>query len=150
MIRSLIFQSTLPAWGATSAWKQQIADIEISIHAPRVGSDGRHGTASPPDRHFNPRSPRGERRRRQLAPIGKHEISIHAPRVGSDLPPMQQTDRQGHFNPRSPRGERLDLKRGYLASFLFQSTLPAWGATLPSHVFYLTQTSQVQNTHKAL
>ena len=56
----------------------------ISIHAPRVGSD------SPPDRrptpagYFNPRSPRGERRRRSHM-VGK----------------------EGHFNPRSPRGERL-------------------------------------------
>ena len=57
---------------------------EISIHAPRVGSDhgkGRKGTAQ-----------RG--------------ISIHAPRVGSDRMQRSKNSRQKYFNPRSPCGER--------------------------------------------
>jgi len=56
----------------------------ISIHSPRVGSDARTWRGFRPIRHFNPRSPRGERR--------------YTKRVA-------QTS--GHFNPRSPRGERL-------------------------------------------
>ena len=56
------FQSTLPVWGATSAFHGRRYIFFISIHAPRVGSD---------------------------VPIYKAEIyagniSIHAPRVGSD------------------------------------------------------------------
>ena len=34
-----IFQSTLPVWGATEKWPEFKAAAEISIHAPRVGSD---------------------------------------------------------------------------------------------------------------
>ena len=56
------FQSTLPVWGATDLDLLTIGMIDISIHAPRVGSDlrlpGRSGAGS---------------------------ISIHAPRVGSDF-----------------------------------------------------------------
>ena len=57
--------------------------------------------------HFNPRSPHGERPR-QLSP------------------PMRDRD----FNPRSPHGERP--KHSLLITTLrqFQSTLPAWGATI--------------------
>ena len=34
-----IFLSTLPAWGATSRRFRLCAQTDISIHAPRVGSD---------------------------------------------------------------------------------------------------------------
>ena len=101
------FQSTLPVWGATSPAFSRARDFQISIHAPRVGSD------------CAPRQRQGER----------GEISIHAPRVGSDSPPhsgrcqekrFQSTlpvwgatpgrparGRAGqYFNPRSPCGER--------------------------------------------
>ena len=33
------FQSTLPVWGATDVEHIPAADVVISIHAPRVGSD---------------------------------------------------------------------------------------------------------------
>ena len=55
------FQSTLPVWGATRRVHLFRATREISIHAPRVGSD---------------QSP--------LAQTTARLISIHAPRVGSD------------------------------------------------------------------
>ena len=55
------FQSTLPAWGATYRRPQDDAQGEISIHAPRVGSD----TII-------------------MSMIDRLLISIHAPRVGSD------------------------------------------------------------------
>ena len=35
------------------------------------------------------------------------------------------------FNPRSPHGERLLLSARLLVDLIFQSTLPAWGATWP-------------------
>ena len=34
-----IFQSTLPAWGATSHQSSFFHQLQISIHAPRMGSD---------------------------------------------------------------------------------------------------------------
>ena len=39
MMYALIFQSTLPAWGATRNDAIDIRVIFISIHAPRMGSD---------------------------------------------------------------------------------------------------------------
>ena len=58
---------------------------DISIHAPREGSDPT--ITAPvvfPKEHFNPRSPRGERRRRCKHYPCRYRISIHAPREGSD------------------------------------------------------------------
>ena len=78
------FQSTLPAWGATLRGVTRRSIESVSIHAPRVGSD-------PDDRRESEQG----------------EVSIHAPRVGSD----RQCD-----------PEDRDRVR-------FQSTLPAWGAT---------------------
>ena len=125
---------------------------QISIHAPRTGSD-----------------PQGRRPR-----WSAHHISIHAPRTGSDTAPHQQTRRHpafqstlpargatcatafsivltvyfnprsphgerppgraffsppGYFNPRSPHGERQQETQGWTLASLFQSTLPARGAT---------------------
>ena len=35
----MLFQSTLPVWGATEIIAAGCVTLEISIHAPRVGSD---------------------------------------------------------------------------------------------------------------
>ena len=58
--------------------------------------------------HFNPRSPHGERRRS----------------AGSFAQPRD-------FNPRSPHGERRGVNVYQSKRHLFQSTLPARGATIP-------------------
>ncbi len=61
-------------------------------------------------RHFNPRSPHGERpSRRRSQGCWRRAISIHAPRTGSDTPLSSQ---------------RLTRRKA------FQSTLPARGATV--------------------
>ena len=101
------FQSTLPAWGATrQKWNYHHSRI-ISIHAPRMGSDQELCLCSALCDNFNPRSPHGER----------HNGTLHS------VP-------DSHFNPRSPHGERLLVKRIMAVLPPFQSTLPAWGATL--------------------
>ena len=108
-LEATLFQSTLPVGGATPVVGFYAPPPNISIHAPRGGSD-RSRCARPesgmefqstlpvggatrrchrrkpgrPD--FNPRSPWGER---QVVPVTENErvrISIHAPRGGSDLP----------------------------------------------------------------
>ena len=102
---------------------------DISIHAPRTGSDvinkiransavqfqstlpARGATCRPvlrfhPQRHFNPRSPHGERQSR-----ARNKAVAH------------------HFNPRSPHGERLQISSQKSSKCTFQSTLPARGAT---------------------
>ena len=57
-----LFQSTLPVGGATKVRKNRVIEVEISIHAPRGGSDGFVGAFAPTPLNFNPRSPWGERR----------------------------------------------------------------------------------------
>ena len=101
------FQSTLPARGATYMGFAQTKQEQISIHAPREGSDcvSIHIILTRSD--FNPRSPRGERLTQ--AAFGAESLS--------------------HFNPRSPRGERRSAILSPFASPRFQSTLPARGAT---------------------
>ena len=102
--------------------------------------------------HFNPRSPHGERRTGDTQVKARFGISIHAPRTGSDTirktvvsrivisihAPRTGSDRLSsgrtttplYFNPRSPHGERLLRLYRRRHSALFQSTLPARGATL--------------------
>ena len=56
-----VFQSTLPVRGATVDDRTLTKALEISIHAPRTGSDQAYYDA-----------------------LDAQEISIHAPRTGSD------------------------------------------------------------------
>ena len=125
-----MFQSTPPAWGATAS-------------APRFCSS---------DKRFNPRPPRGGRRATRLLALTVYAVSIHAPRVGGDHASICHTIMSRRFNPRPPRGGRRrlqfllrcrevsihaprvggdrELKVLPLIDYLFQSTPPAWGATL--------------------
>ena len=125
----IIFQSTPPARGATSARVTDYLHRKISIHAPREGGDYHSGAADAHDIDFNPRPPRGGRLARnsirsstslfQSTPPARGAtrdgstgsnliaISIHAPREGGDF-------------------VRATLPR---AIRVFQSTPPARGAT---------------------
>ena len=72
-------------------------------------------------------------------------ISIHAPRTGSDNRGYRVIGGMGDFNPRSPHGERPAMLGNMCReSTLFQSTLPARGATYPK-VFH-TLTALFQST----
>ena len=130
-----LFQSTLPARGATGSVKSGACRGGISIHAPREGSD------------------------KWRTSFGMtQDISIHAPREGSDffsavtmvsllvfqstLPARGATGIAAvllfggrHFNPRSPRGERPKVVVTASRSRIFQSTLPARGATADVHKY---------------
>ena len=124
------FQSALPLRGATGWRNIGIRAVVISIRAPLAGSDAivavhrqasarfqsalplRGATISPcmPRtcfRHFNPRSPCGER------PLWRSWTG----------PPCR------YFNPRSPCGERLVLYLRDILIVRFQSALPLRGAT---------------------
>ena len=101
-----IFQSTLPARGATS----------VSAKRKKLSSD------------FNPRSPHGERRQAQFAGnLLPHfnPRSPHGERPWGKLLSFYQCD----FNPRSPHGERRVAFTRQANESQFQSTLPARGAT---------------------
>ena len=124
------FQPTLPARGATHEPRLLFPFFDISTHAPRTGSDDsdvwiscatcqfqptlpargatiRHPRLSRHTRHFNPRSPHGERQDACFACAHSIRISTHAPRTGSD---------------------RMLVLLALTAS-AFQPTLPARGAT---------------------
>ena len=109
-VRPISFQSTLPVGGATLYFHGLRHWIQISIHAPRGGSDRRWEGRRTSRRDFNPRSPWGERRSRDDFTTFYKNISIHAPRGGSDAAS-------------SPSTYRLSI---------FQSTLPVGGATRPA------------------
>ena len=79
--------------------------------------------------HFNPRSPHGERRLPWVIRSSSSPISIHAPRTGSDVHRRWGLRCAGYFNPRSPHGERRPSSMGITLRRIFQSTLPARGAT---------------------
>ena len=78
---------------------------------------------------FNSRSPCGERHDGGKVRPAAGEISTHAPRVGSDPDPHPTANPDPNFNSRSPCGERLDIAMRFSGSFIFQLTLPVWGAT---------------------
>ena len=109
------FQSTLPARGATTYMEQFISEIEISIHAPRTGSDKIIWMDVRSGKVFQSTLPaRGATSKcRNFAVMSC--ISIHAPRTGSDT-------------------KRRSCLRILL---IFQSTLPARGATLPLITLYI-------------
>ena len=100
-----IFQSTLPARGATTISQSAGYSSGISIHAPREGSDPSRDSFREGDGYFNPRSPRGER-----------------PRTFSAIPGLR------YFNPRSPRGERLSCDGMYIADLKISIHAPREGS----------------------
>ncbi len=79
-LENLTFQSTLPVWGATiDDLSSQLSVMLISIHAPRVGSDG------------------------VVEAIDVfQEISIHAPRVGSDFAGVSSSGDASEFQSTLP------------------------------------------------
>ena len=126
------FLSTLPARGATAFTTAQAAFAQISIHAPREGSDFARPHPHPLG-DISIHAPREGSDKRQEPAVLLAVISIHAPREGSDgrcrvsfffveflstLPARGATARcrrappiLPNFYPRSPRGERPKNER---------------------------------------
>ena len=80
--------------------------------------------------YFNPRSPCGERHETWRKEESKVPISIHAPLAGSDSTPTGMRLFPTYFNPRSPCGERQVSFAEREQWVVFQSTLPLRGATV--------------------
>ena len=124
-----VFQSTLPAWGATWTWPRDMTPWNVSIHAPRVGSDSpvwfallldivsihaprvgsdtHHAATSRAPSRFQSTLPAWGATRVSSSHAHEQTVSIHAPRVGSDAIHSTPCDLVQRFN----------------------TTLPAWGAT---------------------
>ena len=77
---SLMFQSTPPARAAT---RRDALNPAVSIHAARAGGDDAHVDVRM-QRRFNPRRPRGRRRRPAPRSAASMRVSIHAARAGGD------------------------------------------------------------------
>ena len=122
------FQSTLPSRGATVRLLIYDEFIPISIHAPLAGSDPRNLFPLLRRRYFNPRSPRGERRR---CP----SLSGHVWLFQSTLPSRGatrfylQTALVHKFQSTLPSRGATWRSLAYMGIIGFQSTLPSRGAT---------------------
>ena len=81
--------------------------------------------------YFNPRSPHGERLLSFSTSLGTFAISIHAPRMGSDDSLSSLSSRFSLFQSTLPAWGATVVSKVAESIVLFQSTLPAWGATLP-------------------
>ena len=148
---SSLFQSTLPARGATSGVGDPLFNWRISIHAPRTGSDYHARKAAlltyafqstlpargatwyrdatrTDEGDFNPRSPHGERHGWMLRPQTVDDFNPRSPH-GERPNGLRARRAKLDFNPRSPHGERHCKAPRLSPRGTFQSTLPARGAT---------------------
>ena len=146
-VKLLVFQSTLPARGATAFVDEACLSDEISIHAPRTGSDYQVLADLPVTIEISIHAPRTGSDCAAACGSSRRKISIHAPRTGSDtvlllavavgakfqstLPARGATthlreSRKGvaHFNPRSPHGERQRGTHGTLTPLYFNPRSP--------------------------
>ena len=105
-----------PRMGSDKENRRLEMPLKISIHAPRMGSDRLFHCPAFHRQDFNPRSPHGERQ------------SLNA---------FDKATKR-NFNPRSPHGERRLCVHQQFARHRFQSTLPAWGATVTLLYIYGT------------
>ena len=148
-----VFQSTLPARGATEILCISKESARFQSTLPARGATERRGLKMADIANFNPRSPHGERRRSiscsksltvfqstlpargatrwEQRGAGRRSISIHAPRTGSDGV-HRRVWRDVAISIHAPRTGSDDTVppfRRFIS--IFQSTLPARGATIP-------------------
>ena len=132
------FQSTLPARGATRPvlYSEKRGGL-ISIHAPRTGSDSMIRIFPSSVRHFNPRSPHGERRWNRQQRMEQRYFNPRSPH-GERRHIIQHSNAGDvYFNPRSPHGERRQHRYVMVSQWVeFQSTLPARGATFKNLLLF--------------
>mgnify|MGYP000925543382 CR=1 FL=1 len=105
----------------------------ISIHAPRTGSDHLLRCRYTDVAVFQSTLPARGATCRFVGIYLMVVISIHAPRMGSDAIAERETSVATDFNPRSPHGERPRISCTRCGTTLFQSTLPARGATVTAY-----------------
>ena len=123
------FQSTLPVWGATQErLSAKLAELFQST-LPVWGATWSAMTSLCLVK-FQSTLPVWGATLTVVIVLAWEMISIHAPRVGSDVPEGERRNHKCNFNPRSPCGERQPSVPVFSNSIKFQSTLPVWGATL--------------------
>ena len=123
-----------PRTGSDGETRRKPRPARISIHAPRTGSDAIEAADDLVEWAFQSTLPARGATAEYLSAIAQRSISIHAPRTGSDQAPSARRGTHGDFNPRSPHGERPTPRAKRTKSRVFQSTLPARGATTHEQV----------------
>ena len=148
-----VFQSTLPARGATAtAGCYGGSGWFLKPPPPPGGATPWRQPNALAVLNFQPPPPAGGATNLKLGYGGTQKISIHAPRTGSNRTSSSIFPGRPHFNPRSPHGERRKVlanwdndliisihaprtgsdntkKHFEEDNTIFQSTLPARGAT---------------------
>ena len=108
------FNPRPPHGGRRAAAQVDPAAHSISIHAPRMGGDGRDVSGCPVKSNFNPRPPHGGRRLFAAHSPSTSEFQSTPPAWGATPPTVNPSGRE-----------------------VFQSTPPAWGATYASRAVLL-------------
>ena len=103
----IVISTHAPLAGSDIQHRVHMESGLISTHAPLAGSDNRLMRIALICKHFNPRSPRGERPKADAEKRAAFEISTHAPLAGSDASSRK-------------------AQRNFI---VFQPTLPSRGAT---------------------
>ena len=119
----------------------------ISIHAPRTGSDKIGYSYALLKNNFNPRSPHGERQTLFRLPESCNYFNPRSPHGERRNSYIYMPLRILYFNPRSPHGERLISNRDKPQTLKFQSTLPARGATMQGYTFYCHRDFNPRSPH---
>ena len=124
------FQSTCPARGTTPRTMRRVSAGNISIHVPREGHDQLRARGVSGDYNFNPRAPRGARRRKIGALLRwRFHFNPRAPR-GARLVRLVYLRQAGRISIHVPREGHDDPHRQrHCVSGRFQSTCPARGTT---------------------
>ena len=105
--KAIRFQPTLPARGATREIIIDAADMSISTHAPRTGSDTPEALNIYCHYIFQPTLPaRGATVKRVTPRRRRQQFQPTLPARGATLFDAQATYAESNFNPRSPHGER--------------------------------------------
>ena len=125
------FQSTLPARGATVTRPTKCTRCEISIHAPRTGSDQRVGTGAQSGNPISIHAPRtGSDTDLRAKFVAQHEFQSTLPARGATHFTKRRIVHGLHISIHAPRTGSDGIERRFFGRVgKFQSTLPARGAT---------------------
>ena len=130
----ILFQSTLPAWGATITCLSPARYFRFQSTLPAWGATFKLSRDLFLPVKFQSTLPAWGATLDRLTTLYLYSISIHAPRMGSDQCPERQLDTTC-ISIHAPRMGSDPVLRFYSTlRFLFQSTLPAWGATAKNNI----------------
>ena len=126
-----IFQSTLPAWGATRQPSRQNTTNRFQSTLPAWGVTVADAMDGIKVHVFQSTLPAWGATGRKTTETRVMSISIHAPRMGSDIIHIIHFGMSFLISIHAPRmGSDRRNRNEKVQDFKFQSTLPAWGATV--------------------